>query len=111
MYRSVAHRVILPSPSSTRLSIPFFFDPAWNAEMKPFPLPTPPTSEVMAAAEERWKKTTFRSLDGVWGQYLGVKVKKVFPDLVLPEFDAVERGSGRHVLVVRKDDVSEGVVA
>ncbi|KAL8290015.1 hypothetical protein RQP46_002954 [Phenoliferia psychrophenolica] len=106
IYVSARHRVVLPVAPTTRLSIPFFFDAAWNAKMEPFPLPSPPSDKVTAAANERWKQTTFRKLEGVWGQYLGVKVQKVFPDLQLPEFDAVERSSTRHVLVVPKEQVA-----
>ncbi|KAM0753217.1 Clavaminate synthase-like protein [Meredithblackwellia eburnea MCA 4105] len=106
VYVSRPHRVNLPSPSTDRLSIPFFFDPAWNAEITPFPLATDqqPSEETVKLAEERWKaNTTFTKLQGVWGQYLGVKVQKVFPELSLPPFDAVQRGSTRHVLQVAKD--------
>jgi hypothetical protein len=42
------------------------------------------------------------SLQGFWGEYLGVKVQKVFPDLELPEFPAVNRASRRHLVEVRK---------
>jgi hypothetical protein len=56
-------------------------------------------------AAERWKNTTFTKLEGIWGQYLAVKVKKVFPKietLGLPEFPAVSRESTRHLLKVSK---------
>jgi hypothetical protein len=89
---------------SERLSIPFFFDPAWTAKIQPFPLFTTsnsPVSDPMIL--KRWQhRSTFNSLQGVWGQYLGVKVQKVFPDLKLPEFSAVSRASTRHLVEVRK---------
>jgi hypothetical protein len=58
--------------------------------MKPLPLENlPPLSaEEEQEAKVRWDKTTFREVKGQWWQYLGKKVKQVFPDLVLPEFDS-----------------------
>lgn len=82
------------------MSILFFFDPSWTARMTALPLDHKPDG----AALRRWeRRSTFNSLQGVWGQYLGVKVQKVFPDLVLPEFPAVSRASTRHLVEVRKE--------
>jgi len=105
LYISPLHRVLPPSPISERLSIPFFFDPAWTAEIQPFPLSTASSRPVSdPAILRRWReRSTFNSLHGCWGQYLGVKVQKVFPDLKLPEFSAVSRASGRHLIEVRKE--------
>ncbi|KAG5301906.1 2OG-Fe(II) oxygenase [Histoplasma ohiense] len=101
LYVSPLHRVLPPSPMSDRLSIPFFFDPAWTAEIRPFPLAT--TGSPDSATLKRWQeRSTFNSLQGIWGQYLGVKVQKVFPDLKLPEFPAVRRASTRHLIEVKK---------
>lgn len=47
--------------------------------------------------------STSNSLQGIWGQCLGAKVQKVFPDLVLPEFSAVSRASTRHLVEVLKE--------
>lgn len=94
------HRVKPPSLTSPRLSIPFFFDPAWTAKIEALPLDHTPD----AATRKRWeRRSTFKDLQGVWGQYLGVKVQKVFPDLVLPEFSAVSRASTRHLVAVPKE--------
>ncbi|KAJ4391865.1 hypothetical protein N0V93_005485 [Gnomoniopsis smithogilvyi] len=99
LYVAPVHRVLPPSLTSPRLSIPFFFDPAWTAKIEALPLAHNPD----AAALKRWeRRSTFNSLQGVWGQYLGVKVQKVFPDLVLPEFPAVSRASTRHLVEVHK---------
>jgi hypothetical protein len=89
---------------SERLSIPFFFDPAWTAKIQPFLLSTVTSSpDSDTATLKRWQqRSTFNSLQGVWGQYLGVKVQKVFSDLKLPEFSAVSRASRRHLIEVRK---------
>ncbi|KAK6498726.1 hypothetical protein TWF481_011301 [Arthrobotrys musiformis] len=106
LYISPLHRVLTPQPNSNRLSIPFFFDPAWNAEIKPLPFPKKDneTPTPTPAAIERWNRnSTFKDLQGIWGQYLGVKVQKIFPDLSLPEFLAVSRPSGRHLVEIRRD--------
>ncbi|KAJ7104545.1 hypothetical protein C8R43DRAFT_1140983 [Mycena crocata] len=95
---SRAHRVIPPPPSAgPRFSFPFFFDFAWNAPMVPLDLAhlPPITAEEQAAAQERWQRGTFKRVEGEWWQYLAKKVKKVFPDLALPEFEANEAPSTR----------------
>ncbi|KZP05327.1 Clavaminate synthase-like protein, partial [Athelia psychrophila] len=73
LYVSPFHRAIPPAPGTDRISIPFLFDAAWNAEMVPFPLPPATKSQIPEDAEKRWTRTTFRNLEGIWGQYLGVK--------------------------------------
>jgi hypothetical protein len=90
---------------SDRLSIPFFFDPAWTAEIQAFPLSAATGSSIPdPTILKRWQqRSTFSNLQGIWGQYLGVKVQKVFPDLKLPEFSAVSRASGRHLIQIRKE--------
>lgn len=105
LYISPLHRVLPPLPMSDRISIPFFFDPAWTAEIQPLPLSPPTMSSVPdAKITQRWKqRSTFNDLQGIWGQYLGAKVQKIFPGLVLPEFSAVTRASGRHLIKVEKD--------
>ncbi|KAH8593079.1 2OG-Fe(II) oxygenase [Bisporella sp. PMI_857] len=105
LYVSPLHRVLPPLPMSDRLSIPFFFDPAWTAQIQPFPLPAATSGSVPnAVVLKRWQqRSTFNNLQGIWGQYLGVKVQKVFPDLELPKFPAVHRASRRHLIEVRKE--------
>jgi isopenicillin N synthase-like dioxygenase len=107
IYRSRPHRVILLPPGSDRLSIPFFFDPAWTAKITALPIPEEKLTEMGTRmdAEKRWRNTTFTKLDGIWAQYLAEKVRKVFPEiesLGLPEFPAVSRESTRHLLEVSK---------
>lgn len=100
-----------PAPGTSRLSIPFFFDPAWGTKVRPFPLShLPPLSEAQQAeARERWKKnSTFAAeplapdCEYLWAQYLAKKVQKVFPDLNLedPTFLGNSRESTRHVIGV-----------
>ena len=77
LYCSRPHRVLPPPAGTDRLSIPFFFDPSWTASIRPFPLPESKlkkAEEHRRDSEERWAKTTFTGLDGIWGQYLAVKV-------------------------------------
>jgi hypothetical protein len=90
---------------SDRVSIPFFFDPAWTAQIQPLPFSTTTSTSVPdPKVLKRWQqRSTFNNLQGIWGQYLGVKVQKVFPDLKLPEFSAVSRASARHLIEVRKE--------
>ncbi|MGQ0831703.1 MAG: isopenicillin N synthase family dioxygenase [Microthrixaceae bacterium] len=81
-YRSTPHRVRNAS-GADRFSFPFFFDPAWDAEVIPVPLP----GEGTAAARARWDGEDVFAFDGTYGEYLLGKVGKVFPDLrsqVLP---------------------------
>ena len=77
-YRSTAHRVRPTASTTDRLSFPFFFDPSWDAEVRPLPLggEVPPDD-----AATRWDGTSLRRLDGTYGEYLTAKVAKVFPGL------------------------------
>ncbi len=74
-FRSTPHRVRSPSGRS-RLSFPFFFDPAWDAEI----LPIEPPAEGDAGAA-RWDGANVHELSGTYGEYLLGKVSRVFPDL------------------------------
>jgi isopenicillin N synthase-like dioxygenase len=75
-YRSTPHRV-RNATDRDRLSFPFFFDPAWDAEVLPVPLP----GEAPAQARARWDGEDVLSFDGTYGEYLLGKVGKVFPEL------------------------------
>ena len=75
-YRSTPHRV-RPSVDTERLSFPFFFDPGWDAEVRPAPLAGEPPADD---AETRWDGTSLRHLSGTYGDYLWSRVSKVFPD-------------------------------
>jgi isopenicillin N synthase-like dioxygenase len=75
-YRSTPHRVRNPT-GADRLSFPFFFDPAWDAEVLPVPLAGEDPSEARA----RWDGEDVLAFDGTYGQYLLGKVGKVFPEL------------------------------
>jgi isopenicillin N synthase-like dioxygenase len=75
-YRSTPHRVRNRS-GGERLSFPFFFDPAWDAQVLPVPLEGEGPSEARA----RWDGEDVLAFDGTYGEYLLGKVGKVFPDL------------------------------
>jgi isopenicillin N synthase-like dioxygenase len=75
-YRSTPHRVRNPGEVD-RLSFPFFFDPAWDAEVLPVPL----DGEGPAEARARWDGEDVHAFDGTYGEYLLGKVGRVFPDL------------------------------
>ncbi len=75
-YRSTPHRV-RNTGESDRLSFPFFFDPAWDAEVLPVPL----EGEGAAEARARWDGEDVFAFTGTYGDYLWGKVGKVFPDL------------------------------
>jgi isopenicillin N synthase-like dioxygenase len=66
-YRSAGHRVQNRS-SVSRISVPFFFDPSFDAKLAPI-------AEVGPA------RLVPRSIRGTYGDYLLSKVAKVFPAL------------------------------
>ncbi len=81
-YRSTPHRV-LASTTSDRLSWPFFFDPAFDADVRPVGL-----GALSALAgrdtrdgDRRWDGASVHEFSGTYGEYLLGKVGKVFPDL------------------------------
>lgn len=72
LYRSTPHRVKNRTEKG-RLSFPFFFDPSFDAEVRPLFPAQPPTA--------RWDGTDLQDLSGTYGDYLIAKVSKVFPGL------------------------------
>jgi isopenicillin N synthase-like dioxygenase len=75
-YLSAPHRVQNPAGTS-RLSFAFFFDPNFNAEVKPLPL----GAEVKDNRSDRWDHASVHEFHGTYGDYLLNKVSKVFPEL------------------------------
>ena len=73
-YRSTPHRV--RRGSADRVSFPFFFDPAWDAEVRPVPGLAP-------GAQKRatWDGVDLHAWTGTYGDYLRAKVARVFPEL------------------------------
>jgi polar amino acid transport system ATP-binding protein len=76
-YRSTPHRVGINTSGRDRLSFPFFFDPNFNARVKP--IDGLPGADDDSAA--RWDRANVHAFDGTYGDYLLAKVGKVFPEL------------------------------
>ena len=107
---SAYHRARNLSSTKYRLSLPFFYDPAWTARMKALPI-GPEEVKALATEEraERWKHTKITcSFDQEpfveYSEFLAKKVAKVFPELVPEELWRTIRStsepSTRHALVV-----------
>ena len=62
--------------------LPFFFDPGWDAEILPAPLPDGPAAAADRARAARWDDSSVHEWSGTYGDYLLSKVAKVFPDLL-----------------------------
>lgn len=77
-FRSTPHRVRNTSGRS-RFSWPFFFDPAFDAQVAP--LPGALIRPVEQDAAERWDRASVHGLIGTYGDYLVSKVSRVFPHL------------------------------
>src|SRR5699024_8210585 len=56
-YRSTPHRV--RSTMTDRLSFPFFFDPAWDAEIRPLPIPH---DEASGDSRPRWDAADLQAI-------------------------------------------------
>ena len=76
--RSTPHRVLNRS-GRDRLSVPLFFDPDFEAPMRPLPV-HPDT--LAADRAERWDRASVHEFEGTYGDYLLGKVAKVFPQLI-----------------------------
>ncbi len=77
-YTSALHRVINRS-GRPRISMPFFFDPRFDAVLQPIPSVGPPV--IRRDLIDRWDGVNLRNVHGTYGDYLIGKVSKVFPDL------------------------------
>jgi isopenicillin N synthase-like dioxygenase len=77
-YVSALHRVLTPSARS-RISMPFFFDPRFDAVLEPIAGVGRPVAA--RSGSERWDGIELSGLTGTYGDYLIGKVSKVFPDL------------------------------
>jgi isopenicillin N synthase-like dioxygenase len=77
-YRSTPHRVQNVTRRD-RLSFPFFFDPNFNAQIRPIALPD--ATRVAADRQDRWDRASVHDVSGTYGDYVLSKVSKVFPQL------------------------------
>ena len=79
LYLSTPHRVALNTSGRDRLSMPFFFDPHFEARVRP--IEGLPASKVARDRAARWDGANIDAFDGTYGDYLLSKVSKVFPEL------------------------------
>ncbi len=77
LYRSTPHRAHNAS-SRGRISFPLFFDPGFDAEIRPLP---ERAGHVVEDRETRWDRASVHDFSGTYGDYLLRKVAKVFPEL------------------------------
>ncbi len=77
-YKSTPHRVHNIARRD-RLSYPFFFDPNFNAEIRPIDLPD--AQLVARDRQDRWDGASVHDFSGTYGDYVLNKVSKVFPQL------------------------------
>jgi isopenicillin N synthase-like dioxygenase len=75
-FRSTPHRVRNTS-DRPRLSMPLFFDPAWDCKLQPIP----GHSSTPSADRERWDRENVHDFEGTYGDYVLKKVARVFPAL------------------------------
>lgn len=76
LYRSTPHRV-RNSSDRARLSLPFFFDPDFEAEVRSIDT----RAAVREDRNQRWDGASVHEFSGTYGEYLLGKVSKVFPQL------------------------------
>jgi len=77
LYRSTPHRA-KNTTGRGRLSFPFFFDPGWDAEVRPLPQRA---SRIVEDKNARWDRQSVHDFSGTYGDYLLGKVSRVFPEL------------------------------
>ena len=61
------------------MSFPCFFDPNFDAAIRPIEVPG--AEAVAHDRAERWDKASVHDVQGTYGDYLLGKVSKVFPQL------------------------------
>jgi polar amino acid transport system ATP-binding protein len=76
-WQSVPHRVTINATGRDRLSIPLFFDPAFEARVQRVPL----AAGAGRKRSVRWDGADLRAFEGTYGDYVTAKVAKVFPQL------------------------------
>jgi isopenicillin N synthase-like dioxygenase len=82
-FKSTPHRVLNRS-GHDRLSFPLFFDPDFEAPLRPLPVDS---ATLAADRTERWDKASVHEFEGTYGDYLLGKVAKVFPQLASSALD------------------------
>jgi isopenicillin N synthase-like dioxygenase len=79
-FKSTPHRVMNRS-GHDRLSFPLFFDPDFEAPMRPLPAVATDASLAIADRIDRWDGASVHEFEGTYGDYLLQKVGRVFPEL------------------------------
>jgi len=77
LYRSTPHRVRINTSGHDRVSLPFFFDPNFEARVQPIDGLQPAQDD----SGSRWDGANVHAFEGRYGDYLLQKVSKVFPQL------------------------------
>jgi polar amino acid transport system ATP-binding protein len=75
--RSVPHRVAINASGRDRLSIPLFFDPAFDTRIAPVPGSDAGVDDSL----RRWDGANLQAFEGTYGDYVTAKIGKVFPEL------------------------------
>eukprot|EP00912_Choanoflagellata_sp_UC4_P000562 UC4_evm4s347 len=89
LLRATPHRVrrrCRVEDGNSRLSFPFFFDPAFQSDMTSLADELSPSLKEagrarLEAGEKRWDSEDLSRFKGKYGEYLLKKVSRVFPDL------------------------------
>jgi isopenicillin N synthase-like dioxygenase len=79
-YVSALHRV-RNTTSQTRISMPLFLDPGFDAVLEPISPAPQRSGAAVGSPVKRWDGTDLATLSGTYGDYLLGKVAKVFPEL------------------------------
>ena len=77
-YKSTPHRVQNVTRRD-RISFLFFFDPNFDATIKPIVSPT--STLAIDDRAQRWDQASVHEFEGTYGDYILAKVSKVFPQL------------------------------
>ena len=80
VYRATPHRVKHHGRQG-RLSMPFFFDPNWDATLEPIDLNLIQAHPRQHQDHQRWDQLDLLSLDAsmTYGEFVWNKIKHVFP--------------------------------
>jgi isopenicillin N synthase-like dioxygenase len=70
---------VINTSGRSRISMPFFFDPAFDAVLDP--IPGVAQARARPGLIERWDGLDLRNVHGTYGDYLIGKVSRVFAEL------------------------------